>query len=328
MYKAKRYILITLFVLFILTGCSEQGLNNKPTVESGVIDLTEIQLTNSVINIDGQWEFFWNQLLAPGEAEAGILTGHVRSPSSWNKYIENEERSGYGYATYRLQFITEEDVRLALKMPRVFTAYELWVNGELIASAGKVGKTRETMTPQYLPQIALFDPQQGVNEILIHVSNFYHRSGGILESIKLGGEKQILKLRYESLAREFIAFGGLMFIGAYHFALFLFRKKNISSLWFGLFCLLIGMRTVLVGERFFIYLFPDFNWEIAHKLQTLTYYFGVPFILMYFRSVYPRYFHVGIIKASQIIGAVFGLLVLFTPARIFTPFNPIYQIWS
>jgi diguanylate cyclase (GGDEF)-like protein len=320
--------MIMLFLVFILVGCSEQRFNIKPKAESGVIDLSQIQLKSDVVSIDGYWEFYWNQLLAPGEVEAGVLNEYVQIPSSWNKYTGNQEHSGYGYATYRLQFITGENTRLALKMPRLFTAYKLWVNGELIASAGKVGKTRETMTPQYLPQVALFEPQQGVNEILIQVSNFYHRSGGMVESIKLGGEKQILSLRYEDLARELIVFGSLMCLGAYNLALFLFRKKNTSALWFGLFCVLIGIRTILVGERFFIYLFPNFSWEIAHKMQTLTFYFGVPLILMFFKSVYPRYFHAQIIKTSQIIGAFFGLLVLLTPAKIFTPFNPIYQIWS
>lgn len=321
-------IIMIIFVLFILGGCSDQRSEIKPKAESGVIDLTQVQLANDIVRIDGQWEFFWNQLLAPDEAEAGTLTEYIQIPSSWNKHIRNEEHSGYGFATYRVQFVTTENIRLALKVPRMFTAYELWVNGELTATAGKVGKTRETMIPQYLPQVALFESQQGVNEILIQVSNFYHRSGGILESINLGGEKPILGLRNKSLAREFILFGSLMCIGAYHLALYFFRKKNTSSLYFGLFCLLVGTRTLLVGERFFIYLFPDFSWEIAHKTQTLTFYLGVPLILMFFMSVYPQYFHARIIKIAQIIGAAFGFLVLLTPARIFTPFNPIYQIWT
>lgn len=329
MYKYKLCIIIMMiFVLFISGGCSDQRSETKPKAESGVIDLTQMQLENDVVSLDGQWEFFWNQHLSPSRAETGALTEYIQIPSSWNKYMGNEKHSGYGFATYRLQFITMENIRLALKVPRICTAYELWVNGELIATAGKVGKTRETMTPQFLPQVALFESQQGVNEIIIQVSNFYHRSGGILESINLGGEKRILGLRYESLAREFILFGSLMCIGAYHLALFFFRKKNTSSLYFGLFCLLVGIRTLLVGERFFIYLFPDFSWEIAHKTMTLTFYFGVPLILMFFMSVYPQYFHARIIKIAQIIGAAFGFLVILTPARIFTSFNPIYQIWT
>ncbi|MGI6150521.1 MAG: diguanylate cyclase [Christensenellales bacterium] len=326
--NALQIIIALVFVLFISGGCSSQIVNIKPKAESGVLDLTQVRLENDTVALDGEWEFYWYQILSPGETDAGTLTGYIQIPSSWNKIPEIENQSGYGYATFRIQFKIEERARLALKIPRLFTAYELWVNGELAATAGKVGKTRESMVPQYLPRVALIDAQPGMNEIIIQVSNFHHRSGGMLESIYLGGEKYVQKLRFEDLSRELIVFACLICLGAYHLALFFFRKKNVSSLWFGLFCLSIGIRTILVGERFFIYLFPDFSWEVAHKLQTLTYYLGVPLILMFFRSVFPRYFHARIIRIAQVVGAVFGLLVLLTPARIFTLFNPIYQIWS
>ncbi len=317
-----------IFVLFMLTGCSDQNSEIKLKAESGVLDLSQVKFENDVVRLDGQWEFFWNQLLSPSEIKNESIAEYIQIPGSWNKHISNEAQSGYGYATYRLQFKIAGRIELALKIPRMFTAYELWMNGELISTAGTVGTTRETMTPQYLPQIALFESQQGVNEILIRVSNFYHRSGGVLESISLGHENKILGMRYESLARELLIFGSLISLGAYHLALFFFRKSNTSSLYFGLFCVFIGIRTLLIGERFFIYLFPDFSWEIAHKIQTLTYYIGVPLILMFFMSVYPKYFHARIIKIAQIIGTVFGLLVLLTPARVFTAFNLIYQIWT
>ncbi|RBP63873.1 diguanylate cyclase (GGDEF)-like protein [Alkalibaculum bacchi] len=329
MYKYKLHIImIIILISFIFGACSAQRPEIKTMAESGVMDLTRVKLENSVVRLDGQWEFFWNQLIAPGKAETKSSNEYIQIPSSWNKYKGNEDQSGYGYATYRLQFITAENIKLGLKIPRMFTAYKLWVNGELIAIAGKVGENREIMTPQYIPQLALFESSQGVNEILIQVSNFHHRSGGMPKSINLGGEKQIIKLRDKSLAAELIIFGSLIYIGAYHLALFLFRKKNTSSLYFGLFCLLVGMRTLLVGERFFMYLFPNFSWEIAHKLQTLSFYFGVPLILLFFMSIYPQYFHARIIKIGQIIGAIFGFLVVLTPARIFTPFNPIYQMWT
>ncbi|HHZ12283.1 MAG TPA: hypothetical protein GX394_00005 [Clostridiales bacterium] len=135
MYKYKLHIIIIIFVLLILVGCTDHRSNIKPEAESGVMDLTQIQLKNDVVSVDGKWEFFWNQLLDPDEVEAGVLNDYVQIPSSWNKYTDNKVHSGYGYATYRLEFITKENVRLALKIPRIFTAYKLWVNGELIASA-------------------------------------------------------------------------------------------------------------------------------------------------------------------------------------------------
>ncbi|HBV86075.1 MAG TPA: hypothetical protein DEF42_05290 [Desulfosporosinus sp.] len=69
------------------------------------------------------------------------------------------------------------------------------------------------MVPQYLPQVALFKSKKGENEIVIQVSNFYHRSGGILESLILGNEKQILATRYKSIAYDLLLFGSLMIMG-------------------------------------------------------------------------------------------------------------------
>jgi len=105
-----------------------------------------------------------NQLLEPSEFEPGVITRYIDIPRSWNKYITNKEsNTGYGYATYMLTFITEENGRLALMIPRVRTAYKLWVNGELNASAGTVGQTRDTMIPQYLEilRILLSDYNDG-----------------------------------------------------------------------------------------------------------------------------------------------------------------------
>ncbi len=330
MYNRKAFLIITLIIgLFILAGSTSRSTTSYVKAKAGIKDLTQVQYEDDIANLDGEWEFYWHQLLDPAEIDPGLMTGYVTAPSSWNKYAANKTAlSAYGYATYRLTFIIDESQRLALKIPRLHTAYKLWVNGALIAAAGTVGKTREAMIPQYLPQVAFFEAQQGNNEIVIQVSNFYHRSGGILESIRLGSEQEILKLRYGNIANNILLFGCLIFMGAYHLALFFFRKKNTSALYFGLFCLLIGLRALLTGECFLIYLFPGFSWEIAHKIMTLTFYLGTPLILMFFKSVYPKYFHAWMIKTVQIAGAAFGLLVLLTPARVFTPFNPIYQALS
>lgn len=327
-----RRLLVLMILLLgtqVLGGCSSQGSNSRPKAEDGIIDLTQIQFENDIVQLDGEWEFYWKQLINPDEIDLSSVTGYIAIPSSWNNYIKGDRAiSGDGYATYRMTFIADVNDRLALKIPRMFTAYRLWVNGEMIATAGTVGKTRDTMTPQYLPQVAFFEAKQGNNEIVIQVSNFYHRSGGVLESIKLGGEKQILGLRYKNIANNIFLFGCLILMGAYHLALFFFRKKNTSALYFGSFCILVGIRTLLVGECFLIYLFPGFNWEIAHKMMTLTYYLGVPLVMMFFLSIFPKYFHIRVIKMAQIIGAAFGILIILTPARIFTIANPLYQLWT
>lgn len=322
-------LVILLIVILVIGGCSDQLSNSHPKALKGTVDFTQVDFKNGSVQLDGEWEFYWNVLLEPDEIAPELKTGYIAIPGTWNKYATDQGTiSGVGYATYRLTILTDQDDRLALKIPRVLTAYKLWVNGELTAAAGTVGKTIDTSTPQYLPQVAIIETQQGKNEIVIQVSNFHHRSGGILESIKLGNEQEILGLRYANIANTVFLFGSLLFAGAYHLALFFFRKKNTSALYFGFFSVLIAIRTLLVGECYLIYVLPAFNWEIAHKLMTLSFYLGVPLILMFFLSVFPKYFHSRMIKTAQIIGGLFGILVILTPARIFTIFNPIYQVWT
>lgn len=313
----------------VLGGCSDQAPRSDPKARAGVIDLSLVQFADDVIRLNGEWEFYWKQLLQPDQLKSGALTGYIDVPGSWNKSTSGQtELSGDGWATYRLTWIAANNERLSLKIPRLHTAYKLWVNKELKAAAGTVGEEKTSSAPQYLPQVVFFEARQGENEIIIWVSNFHQRSGGILEDIKIGSEERILDLRYKNVARELLLFGALTFMGAYHLALFLFRRKDRPPLYFGTFCLLLAMRTVLVGDSFFFYLFPDFSWEIAHKMSTLTYYWGVPLISMFFVSVSPKYFHASISRIAQFMGATFGILVLLTPVRIFSLANPAYQIWT
>lgn len=330
-----RTMFVTSFFLIILlsliSGCSYGKSANQLKVIEGKIDLMEDQITSHVVRLDGEWEFYWNELLTPEDfRETGkIKTDYIYVPGSWNAYItEDREASGNGYATYRLLFETQGSVKLGLKIPRMFTAYQLWVNGERIASAGIVEKNRDDMRPQYLPQVALFESRQDENEIVIQVSNFNHRSGGMLESIVLGSENQILDMRYKKIAYEFLLFGSLMIMGLYHIILFWYRKNNLSPLYFGLFSLFLAVRTLLVGERMFIYFFPLFSWEIACKLQTLTFYLGVPMIVTFFRMVFPAHFHLRTVRVIQGIAAAFGVLVLLTPVRVFSVANPGYQLFA
>lgn len=132
-----------------------------PKAKAGIINLTKLQLEQDTVPLDGQWEFYWNRLLEPGESISGSAARYINVPSSWNKYTSNKRTSfGDGYGTYRLRFVISEDTRLALKIPRLRTAYKLWVNGELISSAGTVGKTRDTMVPQYLVNVSSFEALQ------------------------------------------------------------------------------------------------------------------------------------------------------------------------
>ncbi|OEF98143.1 hypothetical protein BHF68_00165 [Desulfuribacillus alkaliarsenatis] len=293
--------------------------------------------TDGIVSLDGQWEFYWEHLLTPEDFNNFKLTNttlpndnsYITVPRAWNKFeLDDTTLTGEGYATYRLLIHNTDAKLLALKIPRIFTAYTLWINNEVIASAGQVGIAKQVSTPQYLPQVNTFYTDAEIIEVVIQVSNFHHRSGGILEAIYLGTEAQIRDQKNSNLALEMFLVGSLFIIGFYHLALYSYRTKDKSTLYFGIYALLISLRTMLVGEIFFIQMVPAFSWELAHKLQTLAFYLSIPLLFIFLRSIYPNDTSRNINKAIIIVGLSFALLVVLTPARIFTLFNPLYQIFT
>ena len=89
--------------------------------------------------------------------------------------------------------------------------------------------------------------------------------------------------------------------GFYHLALFLFRRKDKSALYFGIFGVLIAFRTLFVGESFAFFAFPELSFSLTRKIQTLTYYLGIPVAFLFFREILPLYFHKIIAKITLII---------------------------
>ncbi len=331
----KLLVILSIFLsalLWTFTFSSVEAKNNLAAID-GVLDLTDWNWEeNGIALLDGQWEFYWQELFTPEDFEkvdTETKKELIILPRAWNKYRTNEEElSGDGYATYRLLIHHKSDEILGIKIPRIFTSYNLWANGKLISSAGEVGMSIKEMTPQYLPQVKYIKPESDTIELIIQVANFRHRSGGILESIQIGSESAITESRINNITLELFLFGSLFIIGFYHLALFAFRTKDKSTLYFGIYSILISTRTLLVGEIYFIHLFPGFSWEIAHKIQTLAYYIGVLLVFLFLKSIFPSDISKKITVIIKAITLSFGLLVLLTPARLFTHFNSLFQIFS
>ncbi|MGM0419931.1 MAG: diguanylate cyclase [Bacillota bacterium] len=325
----KRLMVTT--VAIVILSCLMMMLNGVHVLadQPGYLDLRGTDLHSGLINLDTTWEFYWEQFIAPGEFQRvdAAKPAFVEVPGAWNGYgIPGQELSGAGFATYRLMVRLDPEVKmLGLNIPRIFTSYQIWVNGDLLAVTGEVGQSLEEVTPKYQPLQTYFPAAEEI-EIVVQTANFNHRSGGILESFQFGRAEQIQAAASRELAYDLFLFGGLLIMGIYHLIIFFYRKEERSLLYFGLFCLLVSLRTLLVGEIFLLQLFPDISWEVAHKLQTLSYYVGVYVILKFIKAVFPKYVNDKMVVFTALITSAYTLLVLVTPARIFTIFNPGYQL--
>ena len=305
-----------------------------PRAEKGVLDLSTWDLKkDGPVALNGEWEFYWQEHWAPDyfpEETQPAFNGYIEVPGTWNDFIVNKEKiAGTGYATYRLSIqLANTGQKLAFKILDMAAAFTMYVNGEQLISSGIPGKTPQLTVPQFYPQVVKFDPGDKKIEIVIHVSNFHHRKGGAWEPILLGLSEDMWQIREKALNLNFFLFGGILMMGFYHIGLFIFRTKEKSTLYFGIFCFLIAVRCLVTGERYLINIMPGFSWEIHTKIAYLTFYAGVPIFAMYFRYVFPKEISKYVIFAVSIIGGLFSAIVLFTPARIYTHTAPLYQIFT
>jgi signal transduction histidine kinase len=334
-----RRIIYCIFFLaiFSIFSCSNifWGGEGVPRAADGIIDLTSWDFEKyGIVKLDGMWEFYWNELLQPEDFkkridELATMKEYGKVPGLWNSYDYNgKSLPWFGCGTFRLMVkLPEQKMRMGIKVFDVSTAYTLWADGSLLLSNGKVGRSREEMKPQYLPSVAVFSPEKdGTVEIVVQVSNFYEGLGGIWKSIMIGRERDILNERDKQIAYELFLSGVLFVIGIYHVVLFLMGKKDLSLLFFGIFCFDIMVRVLVTGERFLYQLFTNFNWQIGTRLELFTVYFGVPLFLWFLFYLFPKECHRIIHRILLGIGILWSVAICFVPSPLFDIVTKCYQI--
>ncbi len=334
-----------LLAIIFCCSCIERPVRKKsPLAKNGVLDLSSWSLErDGPLNLAGEWEFYWNQFLLAENFQKKQIIGKrtlQQVPSKWGRYqIKNHPLSNYGYATYRLtirlpkKFSAQSgkskklnNPSLALKIPIINTASLLFVNSKQIFSGGRPGTSQKESFPKYNPSVVSFTPADNTVEILLHVSNYHYHTGGIWKAITFGLENDIRRNRERTVAFTLFLFGSIFIMGLYHLGLFAARKREKSSLYFAGFCLTIAIFTVVMGERYFIEILPGSSWQLVNKLQFISHYLSLPFLITFIHSLFPREFFRWLIRFYQGAGILFAALVLFSPATIYSPTLTAYHV--
>lgn len=312
-------VVIVAMAVFALFGSCVNPDIFSPKAKQGHLDLEGWSFTErGPIRLNGEWEFFPSKLVNSYSPEDQASSLYVAIPDSglWqNIKVGGKTLSPYGYATYRLK-ITFPAIHdnLALKIPEFFSASRIFLNGKDIYGAGMIGMKPDSTRPQYRTGVVSINPFIGENELVIQVANFAERRGGINRSLFVGNEGSIQNLYVKSLAMDLIIFGALLTIGIYHLCLYWLRRKDRSPLWFGIFCIIIALRSLIYGERFIFNFFPGIPWEVFNRIDHLTFYFGIPVFSAYITVIFERDISHLAIRIYQILGLFFALCLLFPPA--------------
>ena len=174
--------------------------------ESGILDIRGITFDEGThINLNGEWEFYWEQLLEPADmmsVDPPKPTMCANVPSYWKDHDHPQvEFTGTGYASYRLVILlpAERPAQVAFDVPVFDVSYRMFQNGELVQSNGKTGSSREGSMPGYSPGIVMYTSDYDSIEVLLNISNFQHRRGGFWKPMNLGHPEKIKRVeeKYE-----------------------------------------------------------------------------------------------------------------------------------
>ena len=293
-------------------------------VNEGVASLDTYNiLSGEVIPLEGEWEFYPDEILGPGDDFSKKERIFLQVPLFWEK---TEELPRYGCGTYRCVVNTRNTPNyLALYYNGIFTSSAIYINGLLYDVQGQAGETKSSTFPELKTQVVPFPSSGNRTEIIIPVSNFYFRSGGIQGEILFGEEHAVSNLIDQRLYIKAFLIGGLIIIAFFQLGMAVLPRFNRMYYLFAATCALLAFRLLVVRESP-LYAIQDIPYEVKLRLEYLTLFIGIPMISAILNALFPKDFHRGFVFVFGGLGVLFSVAQYFVDILTASWMVPIYQV--
>lgn len=308
-------------LLFCVIGFAAYGQQPEtPAIDHGVLDLKQWNFAERKVALTGQWNFYENELLTTSGKEAT----QVYFPEVFSKSGNESTQT----ATYSATILLPANAgKLAFDIPQLYSSYKLFVNGKLVAENGKPGSSKETTTPQWMPQVAAFDYEGNSLQIVLQVANFYHYHGGAKQPIYLG-DAGTLQSQHKIAVKSNLAECIVLFVLGFSFFVIYYvrQEKKKITLYFSLLCISWATRSVFSNNYLIIETFPNFDWNWMVRIEYITLYSMLIWAVLFFSRLFPN-------ESSKIIkyilvgvNCTFIVETLIMPPAFFTKWIVMYLV--
>ncbi len=332
-FRHLRGFTLTLFLLAGLVSCSG-GTGQRavrPDARGGTLDLQGLD-PDGLYGLKGIWAFWEGELVDPEEARLRFLAGDTQTqavPGIWSKLgplapVSELSKAG----TLALEVILPEaGGEWAIRLPNADSACSLYVDGALLARIGVVSPDRERFVPNNGIRIVPFAASGDRVFVVLQVANFATPYTGTWENPTLGRVSVVSTKRQGDLVVASLIGGALLFMGLYHLALYLLRRKDKTTLVFGIICVFMTVRNLIMGERILLELFPQTwqGWQTAFTVEHLSAHLTLPLFFIFFKALFPRYIRREAVWVTIAAGTLWAVLEIFTPAMFHQRFLSWYE---
>lgn len=319
----------SIFVLIGLVGCQQSEPYTAADTSPGYLDLSQWDVKDGTLtSLDGDWYFFWEQLLPPDSVFDQPSPSYVQVPATWTTYdLPGTTITPSGYATYALRLRLPDTTRTyGFYIDSLGVAYTLWIDGEEVARNGRVGGAQEDMEVLKTPQTVFFQPTAQDVELVLHVSNFHFRKGGFHNELLLGTSTTIqqFQLRHWFINTALLAI--YFIIGLYHIGLYFFNRQNRSPLYFALVCWLLTLRLSVSGQDILVFYLHGISWATTLRLEYLTFYWALFTLALFVRSLYPKDVSIRFVQLTTVPAMIYTIHLLFSDTLALSYAPRSYQI--
>ncbi len=222
--------------------------------------------------IEGLWDFYYGQLYENSEHLPSIPDAQMSIPDYWVNEITTITgiKTAYGYGTYhhKITDLEPNTIYALLARESAGTATNIFANGEKIVSIGIVATTKENSKAVVRPYLVdVKSDSKGSIDLLIQVSNYEHRKGGLWKPIYFGDKESTYRLYDTLMGSSFFIIGTLLFLFVVNFIMFLLDRKNKSGLFLSLFLLSTILRLSTAGFCIFYAFVDEIPFAIQAKLE-------------------------------------------------------------
>lgn len=314
-------------IFFGCIGCQDKGVQVvEREASAGILRLLDWDpKAEEMIQLVGEWSYLPYELIDsfPTSSE----NQYIYLPDTWGEStIKQSFEEGQGCASLRLVLEGLPQIKLALAIKQINSAYQLLLNGELVHQNGQVTCDPSDATPDYTYQPYVFDNRGDQLEIILQISNFHTRNIGVPTAITLGTASAVIASSNWHTMIDGFLFGALLIISLYHFIVFFFRREDFSLLYFALVAFALTIRTLLTGEQLaYGWVTPDI-YPILFKIDYLTYTLATIFFISYITAIFPKEYARWQVWSLIIPAAIYSLMILFSPNAFYVQFITYFQL--
>jgi hypothetical protein len=313
------------FLLIILLGTTARAETPSFTIKDGVLDLRAWDPAQTpTFSVKGEAEFYWQKFILQDGIDAANRS-LITFPGAWNL---KANFPNHGYASVRFLILLPPHVdSISAQWSWVWTTMEAYANGQLIHRSGQIGRDKDSSIPgKVSPWTSQLKARQGQIELILHMSNFDLFLGGHVDVISMGHEKGIAKARDNKMIVDAFLLGSIFIMAIYHMMLFMLRRQDPSTLYFGLFCLMIGGHMCVGTRSALLTTFRDTGFRELILIYNYTWMISIPCFGFFTAALFPDEFTHLVNRVLTIICASFLIFIGSTEVRTFIWSTQIYQI--